>query len=72
MMSVNLASFYRRAVSRPFEAVRQRVHRDRCHANTHARNEHDGRRDDPEGLERIATYARAGYFNMATRSNRFT
>ncbi|MBB5403383.1 MULTISPECIES: hypothetical protein [Paraburkholderia] len=50
-MSMNLASFYRRAVSAAFEAVRQRVHR-------------DPPRDDPERLERIATYARAGYFNM--------
>ncbi|ADG20449.1 hypothetical protein [Paraburkholderia atlantica] len=50
-MSLNLASFYRRAVSGSFEAVRQRVHRDHP-------------RDDPERLERIATYARAGYFNM--------
>ncbi|MGF6478257.1 hypothetical protein [Paraburkholderia sp. JPY419] len=50
-MSLNLASFYRRAVSGSLEAVRQRVHRDQP-------------RDDPERLERIATYARAGYFNM--------
>ncbi|MBB5426833.1 uncharacterized protein YjhX (UPF0386 family) [Paraburkholderia sp. JPY158] len=50
-MSLNLASFYRRAVSGSFEAVRQRGDRDQP-------------RDDPERLERIATYARAGYFNM--------
>jgi hypothetical protein len=64
MMSLNLASFYRRAVSRSFEAVRQLVCRDRDHAAAHARNAHDPLRDDPERLERIATYARAGYFNM--------
>ncbi|MBB5404724.1 hypothetical protein OKW50_006786 [Paraburkholderia youngii] len=56
MMSMNLASFYRRAVFHPFETVLQRVHRDRRHAGD--------AHDDPERLERIATYARAGYFNM--------
>ncbi|MEX3814538.1 hypothetical protein AB3X96_30420 [Paraburkholderia sp. BR13439] len=57
---MNLASFYRRAVFHPFETVLQRVHRDRRHAG----DAHDGSHDDPERLERIATYARAGYFNM--------
>jgi hypothetical protein len=61
MMPMNLASFYRRAVLRPFEAAWQRVHRGRRHAAVHA---HDWPHDDPERLERIATYARAGYFNM--------
>lgn len=64
MMSMKLASFYRRAMFRPFEAVRQRVHRGRRHDATHARKSHDRPHDDPERLERIATYARAGYFNM--------
>jgi hypothetical protein len=64
MMSMNLASFYRWAVFRRFEAVRQRVHRGRRHDAAHARDAHDPSRDDPERLERIATYARAGYFNM--------
>ncbi|APA89803.1 hypothetical protein BJG93_30555 (plasmid) [Paraburkholderia sprentiae WSM5005] len=63
-MSMKLASFYRRAVFGSFEAVRQRVDRDRRPAAVRARNAHAGSRDDPERLERIATYARAGYFNM--------
>ncbi|RZF27365.1 hypothetical protein EVC45_23410 [Paraburkholderia sp. UYCP14C] len=63
-MSMNLASFYRRAVFRPFEAVWQRVHRGRRHATARACNANSGSRNDPERLERIATYARAGYFNM--------
>ena len=63
-MSTNLASFYRRAVFRPFEAVRQRVHRDRRNAAAHARDAYDRPCNDAERLERIATYARAGYFNM--------
>jgi hypothetical protein len=64
MMPMNLASFYRRAVVRRFEAARQRAHRDAYHAATHACDERNRPRDDPERLERIATYARAGYFNM--------
>ncbi|KXU84316.1 hypothetical protein CI15_27035 [Paraburkholderia monticola] len=63
-MSMNLASFYRRAVFHPFEAIRQRVHRDRRHDAAHARDAYDPSRDDPERLERIAICARAGYFNM--------
>jgi hypothetical protein len=63
-MSMNLASFYRRAVFRRIEAVRRRVHRERHQAAACACNAHDMPRDDPERLERIATYARAGYFNM--------
>lgn len=43
-------------VARPFQAVARR-RRDRASVQ-HAIH------DDPEQLERIATYARAGYFNM--------
>jgi len=42
--------------ARPFQAVLRR-RRDRASAQQAAH-------DDPEQLERIASYARAGYFNM--------
>jgi hypothetical protein len=64
MMSVNLAAIYRRTVFIPFAAMRQRLHH---HANQPAaevRPEDAASHDDPERLERIAMYARAGYFNM--------
>jgi hypothetical protein len=70
-MSMNLAAFYRHAVFEPFEAVRHRLHaRPRRvaarHKDTHDKGAHDrlSPRDDAERLERIAAYARAGYFNM--------
>ncbi|MPW08931.1 hypothetical protein GCT19_25275 [Paraburkholderia sp. CNPSo 3155] len=63
-MSLDVALFYRRAVSGFLEAVRQRMHLDRRHAAGRARSAREQPRDDPERLERIATYARAGYFNM--------
>ncbi|MCC8395880.1 hypothetical protein LJ656_25160 [Paraburkholderia sp. MMS20-SJTR3] len=56
-MSVNLAAIYRRTVFAPFAAARQRFHqRFEDHAGALA--------TEPERLERIAVYARAGYFNM--------
>jgi hypothetical protein len=63
-MSMSLASFYRLAVLHPFEFVRQRaqarpvpsVPKRMCS-------------DDPERLERIARYARAGYFNITVTSD---
>ncbi|MPW22130.1 hypothetical protein GCT13_36165 [Paraburkholderia sp. CNPSo 3157] len=70
-MSMNLAAFYRHAVFEPLEAARHRLHaRPRRVAarqkETHDKDMHDrlSPRDDAERLERIAAYARAGYFNM--------
>jgi hypothetical protein len=71
-MSMNLASFYRRTrrtLSRPFGFVRR--HLPGGPAPIVASRENAGSsanepmpRDDADHLERIATYARAGYFNM--------
>ncbi|MFT4067290.1 hypothetical protein [Paraburkholderia sp.] len=63
-MSINLASICRRTVFRPFEAVRQRLHHDTERIAARSRDAYAARHDDPERLERIAIYARAGYFNM--------
>ncbi|MGF6741062.1 hypothetical protein [Paraburkholderia atlantica] len=60
-MSMSLASFYRLAVLHPFEFVRQR-------AQSRPVPEHTCN-DDPERLERIARYARAGYFNITVTSD---
>lgn len=58
-MSMSLASLYRLAVLDPFEFVRQRAQtRSVPGAPDHACT------DDPERFERIARYARAGYFNV--------
>ncbi|MHB9836119.1 hypothetical protein Q8F57_014900 [Paraburkholderia terrae] len=65
-MSMNLASFYRQAVFHPFQAARQRLQARSAHAaeeRTDRQAEHSPR-DAGERLERIAVYARAGYFNM--------
>ncbi|MEM5383098.1 hypothetical protein VSR68_05755 [Paraburkholderia phymatum] len=70
-MSMNLAAFYRHAVFEPFESVRNRLHTKprrvaARHKETHHKDTHDRHSppDDAERLERIAAYARAGYFNM--------
>ncbi|SEK07224.1 hypothetical protein [Paraburkholderia diazotrophica] len=75
-MSMNLAAFYRHAVFEPFEAVRHRLHakprrvavrqKETHHKDTHDKDTQDRPTpcDDAERLERIAAYARAGYFNM--------
>ncbi|MBB5415079.1 hypothetical protein [Paraburkholderia atlantica] len=57
-MSLDVALFYRRAVSGSLEALRQRMHLDRRHAAVRARSAREQPRDDPERLERISTYAR--------------
>lgn len=63
-MSMNLAAFYRWIAVRPFSTFRQHVEG----GPEHKRSENDAlhvvHRTDPERLERIANYARAGYFNM--------
>ncbi|MEM5367679.1 hypothetical protein V4C53_16785 [Paraburkholderia azotifigens] len=56
-MSMSLASLLR-----PFDTLRQSLHASRKPASSPAKDEHA--RDDAERLERIAVYARAGYFNM--------
>ncbi|BEU27229.1 hypothetical protein [Paraburkholderia terrae] len=58
-MSMNLASFYRQAVFHPFNAVRQRWQARPVDAAAT-----QSPPDAGERLERIAVYARAGYFNM--------
>ena len=65
-MSMNFTSLYRQAVFRPFEAARQRLHARavRVAAQQTGTQAEYIARDDPERLERIAAYARAGYFNM--------
>ncbi|MEM5438677.1 hypothetical protein [Paraburkholderia diazotrophica] len=65
-MSMNLAAFYRHAVFEPFEAVRHRLHARPRRVAARRTETHDKGtpRDDAERLERIAAYARAGYFNM--------
>ncbi|MBB5423185.1 hypothetical protein HDG40_001327 [Paraburkholderia sp. JPY158] len=62
-MSMSLASFYRLAVLHPFEFVRQRAQS----RPVPSVPEHTCK-DDPERLERIARYARAGYFNITVTS----
>lgn len=63
-MSTNLATFYRWAVVRPFAAFRQRAQGGWERAPAADADAHEAPRCDPERLERIAIYARAGYFNM--------
>ncbi|MEX3933714.1 hypothetical protein AB4Y32_18225 [Paraburkholderia phymatum] len=70
-MSMNLATFYRHAVFEPFEAARHRLHARPRRVAARQKDAHDkdtqdrpSPRDDAERLERIAAYARAGYFNM--------
>ncbi|MCC8405230.1 hypothetical protein LJ655_25710 [Paraburkholderia sp. MMS20-SJTN17] len=64
MMSMSLASLYRLAVFHPLEFVRQRAQaRSAPGAREHVSA------DDPERLERIARYARAGYFNIAVTAD---
>ncbi|HXZ07451.1 MAG TPA: hypothetical protein VEI25_05290 [Paraburkholderia sp.] len=74
-MSLSLATFYRWAVVRPFSAFRQRADAGPERSPAHEQEpEHDpdaARRDDPERLERIAIYARAGYFNMGYTADMF-
>ncbi|WP_114814868.1 hypothetical protein [Paraburkholderia kururiensis] len=70
-MSMNLALFYRHAISRPLESLRRRVGdgsasvvaRESAPAVA-AREAPCPHRHDAAHFERIATYARAGYFNM--------
>ena len=63
-MSMSLASFYRLTVLHPFEFVRQRAQaRPAPSVPEHTCKE------DPERLERIARYARAGYFNITVTSD---
>jgi len=65
-MSMNLASFYRQAIFHPFQAVRHRLQARSAYAaeaRTGPQLEHSPC-DAGERLERIAVYARAGYFNM--------
>jgi len=50
-MSMSFVSLYRRVISRPLESIFQK-------------QQTAPPRDDPERLERIATYACAGYFSM--------
>lgn len=65
-MPSNLTSLCRRAVSRPFNAVRRQLRAGRASgAATDKRADPEtAPHDDPERLERIAAYARAGYFNI--------
>jgi uncharacterized protein YjhX (UPF0386 family) len=65
---MNLALFYRQAVFRPFEAVRQRLHARAGHNG--AQPEHT-LRDDAQRLERIAVFARAGYFHAGSTFEMF-
>ena len=51
-----LTAFSLQKVAHPFEAIMRRKH-DRALARQTVQ-------DEPEQLERIAAYARAGYFNM--------
>jgi|GEM_PF-3241307 len=63
-MSMSPALFYRLVVLYPFEFVRQRAQL----RPVPSVPEHTGK-DDPERLERIARYARAGYFNITVTSD---
>ncbi|MDP9651384.1 MULTISPECIES: hypothetical protein [Paraburkholderia] len=63
-MSMNPATFYRWAVFRPFAAFRQRAEGGWERAPAAGADSHAAPCRDPERLERIAVYARAGYFNM--------
>jgi hypothetical protein len=58
-MSMSLAVFYRLAVLHPLEFVRRRAQAPPVPFIP----EHTYK-DDPERLERITRYARAGYFNI--------
>jgi hypothetical protein len=60
-MSLHLASLYR-----PFGSVWRSLHGSREPAAARGQKKHAKlqSRDDAERLERIAIYARAGYFNM--------
>lgn len=50
-----LFSFSLQALARPFESARRRNAHEPAEERAH---------DEPERLERMAVYARAGYFNM--------
>ncbi len=63
-MSMSVASFYRLAVLHPFESVRRRAQ-----ARPMPSSPEHTCKDDRERLERIARYARAGYFNIAVTSD---
>jgi len=63
-MSMSLATFYRWAVVRPFSAFRQRADAGPGRSTTQVQDPCVEPRNDPDRLERIAIYARAGYFNM--------
>ena len=52
-----LTAFSLQMVARPFQAIRRRRH-------GHESVPPDDGHSEPEQLERIAAYARAGYFNM--------
>jgi hypothetical protein len=63
-MSMNLATFYRRIAVRPFSTFRQHAKGGPAHERSEKDAPHVAPCTDPERLERIANYARAGYFNM--------
>jgi hypothetical protein len=64
-----LTAFSLQVLARPFAAARQRRH-DRAAAHN-AVPEQAGESGEHERLERIAVYARAGYFNMGYTPDMF-
>ncbi|MGF6446197.1 hypothetical protein [Paraburkholderia youngii] len=52
------------AIFRRFAVVRQRTDIGSSHAAAPEESSHAAVGNDPERLERIANYARAGYFNL--------
>lgn len=65
-MSMSPTSFYHRAILQPLRAARAQIRTGFAHVATRNETAPEPREScrEAERLERIATYARAGYFNL--------